>query len=77
MIKKCSIFLFAVFWLLLGLPVNASGSTAVVSEEALCDQAKGAYLMEASSGRAIYAKNAEEKLYPASMSEDDGPAADL
>lgn len=67
MIKKCSIFLFAVFWLLLGLPVNASGSTAVVSEEALCDQAKGAYLMEASSGREIYAKNAEEKLYPASM----------
>ena len=67
MIKKCSIFLFAVLWLLLGLPVNASGSTAVVSEEALCDQAKGAYLMEASSGREIYAKNAEEKLYPASM----------
>lgn len=33
----------------------------------LAKNAKGAYLMEYSSGKAIYAKNEKEKLYPASM----------
>lgn len=55
------------------LPVNAESKAPEATEEKngsdadLAKNAKAAYLMEYTSGKVIYAKNENEKLYPASM----------
>ncbi len=67
MVKKRSILLILIFWLCALLPIGASENTPVLGEDVLVQQAKSAYLMEASSQREIYAKAAQEKMYPASM----------
>lgn len=67
MMKKWMIISIVFAWLCCSWPIAASESTAVVSEDSLVEQAKSAYLMEMSSQREIYAKQAGEAMYPASM----------
>lgn len=64
-IQKILCVLFS--WLLFLCPISASESEATVSEEILTPQAQSAYLMEMNSQREIYAKEALEARYPASM----------
>lgn len=56
---KKMMMLFFVFTLLLSQPV--------VAEEEIATAAKGVYLIEMSSGKVLYERHAQEKLFPASM----------
>lgn len=72
--KIVSFLLAAALGLSFGaIHVNAETKTPEATEEKsgngadLAKNAKAAYLMEYTSGKVIYAKNEDEKLYPASM----------
>lgn len=58
--KKFFIFLFTMFFFLTSFPLNSFGDEPDI-------QAPSAILMEASTGKIIYEKNADEILYPASI----------
>lgn len=66
MVKRIYLVIITAF-LLFPVSVSASESSAVISEDTLASQAKAAYLMEAQTQKKIYAKKAEERMYPASM----------
>lgn len=66
MVKRIYLVIITAF-LLFPASVSASESNAVTSEDTLASQAKAAYLMEAQTQKKIYAKKAEERMYPASM----------
>ena len=66
MVKRIYLVIITAF-LLFPVSVSASESSAVISEDTLTSQAKAAYLMEAQTQKKIYAKKAEERMYPASM----------
>lgn len=66
MVKRIYLVIITAF-LLFPVTVSASESNAVISEDTLASQAKAAYLMEAQTQKKIYAKKAEERMYPASM----------
>lgn len=65
--KRYALLSLLICCLFAPLSLRASESTPTLSEDSLAVQAKSAYLMEYSNGKEIYAKKAQEKLYPASM----------